>query len=54
MLYEFSFLFKFLFPSENSRTTAINHLTTENRQSILVVVVFDEIVQMPYQNTESL
>ena len=48
MLYEFSFSFKFLFPLENSRTTAANYLTKGNRQSILVVVVLDAIMQMSY------
>ena len=48
MLYEFSFSFKFLFPLENSRTTAANYLTKGNRQSTLVVVVLDAIMQISY------
>ena len=48
MLHEFSFSFKFLFPLEDNRTTAANYLTKENRQSILVVVVLDAIMQMSY------
>jgi hypothetical protein len=38
-LFEFSFLFKLLFPYENSKTIGTNKLTKESRQSILVVVV---------------
>ena len=53
MLYDFSFLFKFLFPLENSRANATNYSTKENRQIILVVVVIDTFMQMPYTLTKS-
>jgi hypothetical protein len=39
MLCKFSFLFRFVFPHENSKTIGTKELTKENRQSILVVVV---------------
>jgi hypothetical protein len=39
MLCEFSFLFRFVFPSENNKTIGTNYLTKESRQSILVEVV---------------
>ena len=35
-------------PLEKSRTSATYYLTKESRQSILVVVAFDAIVQMAY------
>jgi len=39
MLWEFSFLFRFVFPHENSKTIGANYLIKENGQSILVLVV---------------
>jgi len=48
MLWEFSFLFRFLFPHENSKTIGANYRTKENGQSILVLVVNDAIMQVAY------
>jgi len=53
MLWELSFLFRFLFPHENSKTIGANYLTKENVQSILVLVVYDAIVQVVYSTDES-
>ena len=49
MLYVFSFLFKFLFPLEISRTSEPNYITKESGQSILVVVVYDAIMRLVEQ-----
>jgi len=50
MLWEFSFLFRLiLFPRENSKTNwCLDYLTKENGQSILVLVVYDVIIQVAY------
>ena len=48
MITSFYYNYKFLFPPENSRTTAANYLLKGNGQSILVVVVLDAIMQMSY------
>ena len=48
MLWEFSFLFRFVFPHENNKTIGANYLTKENGQSILVLVVYDAIMQVAY------
>ena len=45
MLYEFSLLFKFLFLRENSETIGTSYLTNSSAQSILLVVVYDAIME---------
>jgi len=43
------FLFRFVFPHENSKTIiGANYLTKENGQSILLLVVYDAIMQVTY------
>ena len=42
----FSFFFRYLFPLGISKTSGPNYITKESGQSILVVVVYDAIMQM--------